>query len=172
MRRAFPLFILALAGCSTVQTPETIGVSNVALAELKRADGSNQGVATLSQRTDGLWLNVAAKGLAAGNYGIHLHAVGKCEGPAFTTAGPHWNPGGKMHGFDNPMGAHAGDLRNLTINAAGMGSVEVEIEGSEWAGAMDGDGLSIIIHEKPDDYSTDPSGNSGARIICGVFTGN
>ena len=172
MRRAFPLLILSMAGCSTVQTPETIGVSDVAIANLKRADGTQNGVVTLSQRTDGLWLNVAAKGLAAGTYGIHLHAVGNCEGPGFTTAGPHWNPANKMHGLENPMGSHAGDLPNLVVTSAGMGSVDVEIAGGAWAGAMDADGLSIIIHEKADDYATDPSGNSGARVVCGVFTAN
>jgi superoxide dismutase, Cu-Zn family len=172
MRRILPLMLFPLAACSTMQKAETVAVSNVALSELKRADGTNNGVATLSQRSDGLWLNVAAKGLTQGTYGIHLHAVGKCEGPGFTTAGPHWNPAGKMHGFDNPMGAHVGDLRNLTVNAAGVGSMEVEVTGGDWAGAMDTDGLSIIIHEKPDDYSTDPSGNSGARVICGVFKGS
>ena len=142
------------------------------MAELKRTDGTNNGVATLSQRTDGLWLNVAAKGLAPGTYGIHLHTVGKCEGPEFTTAGPHWNPAGKMHGFENPMGAHAGDLKNLVIIGGGVGVVDVELENSMYAAAMDADGLSIIIHEKPDDYSTDPSGNSGKRVVCGVFAKN
>jgi superoxide dismutase, Cu-Zn family len=171
MRRLISLMLLPLAACSTVQTADTVAVSKVALAELKRADGSDNGVATLSQRSDGLWLEVAATGLVAGSYGIHLHAIGKCEGPGFTTAGSHWNPAGKMHGFDNPMGAHVGDLRNLTVIAGGVGAMEAKIAGGDWAGAMDGDGLSIIIHEKPDDYSTDPSGNSGARVICGVFKG-
>lgn len=176
MRRIIlSLPLLALAGCSMdggVKTPEPIAVSDVALAKLARADGSDVGVATVSQRSDGLWLEVAATGLTPGSYGIHLHAVGKCDAPDFTTAGPHWNPAAKQHGFDNPMGAHAGDLRNLVVGADGKGATTAKLPAVPFAGdggALDGDGLSIIIHEKADDYSTDPSGNSGKRVICGVF---
>jgi superoxide dismutase, Cu-Zn family len=173
MRRImFPLILLAIAGCSTVQKAETIAVSEVLLAKLARADGSDAGVATLSRRSDGLWLSVAATGLAPGTYGIHLHAVGECEGPDFASAGPHWNPGTKQHGFDNPVGAHAGDLRNLIANMEGIGAFDaklVAVPFSGEGGALDADGLALVIHEKPDDYSTDPSGNSGKRIICGVF---
>jgi superoxide dismutase, Cu-Zn family len=173
MRRImFPLILLAIAGCSTVQKAETVAVSEVSLAKLARADGSDAGVATLSQRTDGLWLSVAAIKLAPGSYGIHLHAVGKCEGPDFASAGAHWNPGAKQHGFDNPMGAHAGDLRNLVVNAEGIGAFDAKLAATPFSGeggALDSDGLAIVIHEKSDDYSTDPSGNSGKRIICGVF---
>ena len=105
-----------------------------------------------------------------GTYGIHLHAVGKCDAPDFTTAGPHWNPAQKQHGFDNPMGAHAGDVRNLVVNPDGTAAVSVQLAGALFDGALDADGLALVIHEKADDYSTDPSGNSGKRIICGVFT--
>lgn len=169
MQKALPLLFLAMTACSTAQTAETIGVSDVAVAQIRKADGTSHGVATLSRRTDGLWLNVSATGLASGTYGIHLHTIGRCEAPAFTSAGPHWNPANKMHGFDNPMGAHAGDLRNLVVGTGGAGVLEAKIEGGQWDSAMDADGLSLIIHEKADDYSTDPSGNSGARVICGVF---
>ncbi len=162
------LIPLALAGCQMPVEPQTIAVSNVALAKLARADGTDMGVATLSQRSDGLWLNVAATGMPAGTYGIHLHAIGKCEGPDFTTAGPHWNPAGKQHGFDNPMGSHAGDFRNLVVASGGAGVLEAKISGTVEE-AIDADGLALVIHEKPDDYKTDPSGNSGKRIICGVF---
>lgn len=162
------LGLLALSGCNPVKTVEAVAVSEVLLAKLARADGGDRGVATVSQRSDGLWLSVAATGLTPGTYGIHLHSVGKCDAPEFTTAGPHWNPGMKQHGFDNPMGAHAGDFPNLVVNAAGIGSFDAKLQGS-FADAIDADGLSIIIHEKPDDYKTDPSGNSGTRLICGVF---
>jgi superoxide dismutase, Cu-Zn family len=173
MRRImFPPILLAIAGCSTVQKAETIAVSEVLLAKLARADGSDAGVATLSRRSDGLWLSVAATGLAPGTYGIHLHAVGKCEEPDFASAGAHWNPGTKQHGFDNPLGAHAGDLRNLIANAEGIGAFDAKLAAVPFSGeggVLDADGLALVIHEKPDDYSTDPSGNSGKRIICGVF---
>lgn len=170
MRTIAILPILMLASCTdgSVIAPEPIAVSDVSLAKLARVDRSDAGVATLSQQSDGLWLRVAAIGLTPGSYGIHLHAVGKCEAPDFTSAGPHWNPAGKMHGFQNPMGSHAGDLKNLTINADGKGGLETRLNGT-LAEATDADGLALVIHEKPDDYSTDPSGNSGKRVICGVF---
>ena len=169
----FSISLLALAACAPVQTPDTVAVKNVASAELKRSDGSSAGVATLSDRSDGLWLSVAATGVAPGTYGIHLHAVGKCDAPDFTTAGPHWNPSQKQHGFDNPMGTHAGDIRNLVVNAGGAGAMDVNLMEAQFEGStglLDADGVALVIHEKADDYETDPSGNSGKRVICGVFT--
>jgi Cu-Zn family superoxide dismutase len=167
-----PMMLLTLTGCSTVNTVETAAVSQVSLAKLTRADGSEVGAATLSQSSDGLLLTVAATGLMPGSYGIHLHAVGKCEAPDFGSAGAHWNPGQKQHGFENPMGAHRGDLRNLVANAEGSSAFNAKLGAVPFSGeggAIDADGLAIVIHEKPDDYATDPSGNSGKRIICGVF---
>ena len=164
--------MLSLVACAPVLTPAIVAVNRVALAELKRSDGSSPGVATLSDRSDGIWLSVAATGVAPGTYGIHLHAIGKCDGPDFTTAGPHWNPAQKQHGFDNPMGTHAGDIRNLVVNVGGSGAIEVQLVGAQFEGAaglFDADGVALVIHEKLDDYKTDPSGNSGKRVICGVF---
>lgn len=175
MQKAFALILLPLTACSSTMTAETVAVRDVSLAKLALADGTSKGVATISQRTDGLWLEVSASKMAAGTYGIHLHAFGKCEGPDFTSAGPHWNPAQKQHGFDNPMGAHAGDLRNLVVGANGVGAIIAKLPTvlfSGEGGALDADGLAIVIHEKPDDYSTDPSGNSGKRVVCGVFTKN
>ena len=164
--------LLALAACAPVQTAKTVAVNRVALAELKRSDGTNPGVATLSERSDGIWLSVTATGVAPGTYGIHLHAIGKCDAPDFTTAGPHWNPAQTQHGFDNPMGTHAGDIRNFEVNVGGAGAIEVQLVGAQFdgsAGLFDADGVALVIHEKLDDYKTDPSGNSGKRVICGVF---
>ena len=163
------LAVLSITGCSTVQTAESSAVSEVASANLVRANGSAVGVATLSQRSDGLWLNIAADAPGRGTYGMHVHAVGRCDGPEFTTAGPHLNPAMKQHGRDNPMGAHSGDMPNVTANAAGRLVIETKLTGAMFAQVLDADGASVVIHEKPDDYKTDPSGNSGKRLICGVF---
>lgn len=173
VRKFSMLMVLPMiAACSTVQTAEPIAVSEVASAYLTRADGSTVGVATLSQRTDGLWLSIAADAPGRGTYGMHVHAIGKCEGPEFTSAGPHWNPALKQHGRDNPMGAHIGDMPNVTSNANGKLVIETKLDGAMLSGAggvLDLDGASVVIHEKADDYKTDPSGNSGKRLICGVF---
>lgn len=173
MRKFLPIFIIPLlASCSTMQSATTADVSEVVTADLARADGSWAGVATISQRSDGVFLSLSAEAPAAGTYGMHLHAVGKCQGPDFTSAGPHWNPDMKQHGRDNPMGAHDGDLPNVDAGADRKITLEykmTDITLSGPNGLLDADGGAFVIHEKADDYKTDPSGNSGKRIICGVF---
>ncbi len=173
MRQLLPILIIPMiAGCSTMTKSDGPAVSEVITADLARADGSWAGVATISRRSDGIFLSLAAEAPLAGTFGMHLHAVGKCQGPEFTTAGGHWNPGMKQHGRDNPMGAHGGDLPNVVAGADKKLTLEykmpdIMLEGA--GGLLDADGGSLIIHEKADDYMTDPSGNSGKRIICGVF---
>ena len=115
---------------------------------------------------------------SAGAHGMHVHAVGKCEAPAFTTAGPHFNPASKQHGFDNPQGYHAGDLPNITVNADGSAayglqgdSITLQPNAPDYiSDILDADGSALVIHASVDDYKTDPSGNSGTRIACGVFS--
>ena len=124
------LVIPMIAACSTVQTADTVAVSEVASANLVRGDGSAAGVATLSQRSNGLWLSIAADAPGNGTYGMHIHAIGKCDGPEFTTAGPHWNPAMKQHGRDNPMGAHSGDMPNVSTNAGGKLVIETQLTGA------------------------------------------
>ncbi len=174
MRALITLWMLPLcASCASVETAKTVAVSEVAIANLASAEGKSAGVATLSQRSDGLWLSVSADLPANGTYGMHIHAVGKCDGPDFASAGPHFNPGGKQHGRDNPMGAHMGDLPNLVAGADGKASVETRLPDMPLTGTgglIDGDGAALVIHAQADDYKTDPSGNSGKRVICGVFS--
>jgi superoxide dismutase, Cu-Zn family len=161
-----------MASCTTTKTAPAVSVSEVVSADLVRGDGTSAGVATLSQRSDGLWLSVSADAPGAGSFGMHIHAVGKCDGPDFTTAGPHWNPAMKQHGRDNPMGAHAGDMPNMTASAERKLVIETQLSGTKISGTggiLDADGAALVIHEKADDYKTDPSGNSGKRVICGVF---
>jgi Cu-Zn family superoxide dismutase len=141
-------------------------------AEIARPDNVVVARATLSQSAAGIIVSVTARGLAAGRYGIHIHDAGLCEGPAFASAGGHWNPAGRQHGRLNPMGFHAGDLPNLEIAADGTGRVRFTVAGGRLRGGahplLDTGGASIVIHAAPDDERTDPSGNSGARIACGV----
>ena len=163
--------IMLIAACTTTQTVEPV-VSDVASAALMRADGSAVGFATLSQRNDGLWLSVTADAPGAGSFGMHVHSVGRCDRPDFTSAGPHWNPAMKQHGRENPMGAHAGDLPNATATLQGKLIIETQLVGATIPQVMDTDGASVVIHEKADDYRTDPSGNSGMRLICGILKRN
>ena len=121
----------------------------------------------------GVRVRVEAAGLAPGTYAVHVHGVGRCDPPAFDSAGPHWNPTARQHGRLNPMGPHSGDLPNLSVGTDGAGAVEFTIPGTtlrRGANALiDGDGAALVVHANPDDYRTDPSGNSGARIACGVL---
>ena len=114
-------------------------------------------------------MTIAATGLPAGVHGVHIHTTGKCDAPDFTTAGGHWNPTGKMHGSENPMGPHEGDLPNLTVGADGSGNLTFTVAGASLATMLDADGAAFVVHAGSDDYKTDPSGNSGGRIACGVF---
>lgn len=147
--------------------------SSSARAELVDANGKVVGTAKVrAAGAHGLRVTLAVKGLQPGERGVHLHAVGRCDGPAFTSAGPHWNPGGRKHGRDNPEGAHQGDLPNLKIKAGGRGALDFTLHGAHLngeGGLLDSDGAALVIHAKPDDYRTDPSGNSGDRVICGVL---
>jgi superoxide dismutase, Cu-Zn family len=173
MRKLLPVLVLPLiASCATVRTADSVAVSEVITADLARADGSWAGVVTISKRSDGIFLSLAGEAPMAGTFGMHLHSVGKCQGPEFTSAGAHWNPGVKQHGRDNTMGAHGGDLPNVVAGADKKLTLEyklpdIMLEGQ--SGLLDTDGAALIIHEKADDYLTDPSGNSGKRIICGAF---
>jgi Cu-Zn family superoxide dismutase len=121
----------------------------------------------------GVEVRIQATALPPGRYGVHIHAIGRCDGPRFESAGPHWNPAGRRHGRLNPRGAHLGDLPNLEVDADGNGRLEFTIAGATLQGGrhplFDANGASIVIHAAPDDYRTDPSGNSGARIGCGVM---
>ena len=139
-----------------------------AVATLHTADGKDAGIVTLLPAGEGMRLAVQVKGLAAGEHGIHIHTIGKCEGPKFESAGAHWNPASKKHGLDNPAGPHAGDMANLTVSDEGTGIVNTTLGGSA-AELLDADGAALVIHAKPDDQTTDPSGNSGDRIACGVL---
>jgi Cu-Zn family superoxide dismutase len=130
--------------------------------------------ATVRQTAAGLSVHVEAAGLQAGTYGVHLHALGRCEAPAFASAGAHWNPTVRQHGRDNPAGPHLGDLPNLVVGGDGRGAIDFTVAGAALTGAganalLDADGAAVLVHAQADDYRTDPSGNSGARIACGVL---
>ncbi len=165
---ALPL--LALAGC---QTLDTLPTERVGQATLRAANGSPAGTAQLMASGSQVTITVAAAGVAPGTHGLHLHMVGSCEAPDFSSAGGHLNPAMKEHGMENPAGAHLGDLPNLVTSDAGTGTVSATLMGMRedvLGHIFDADGTAVVIHADPDDYRTDPAGNAGQRIACGVLT--
>lgn len=161
---------LSLVGCATGQVDRR---ADSAHAVLRNAQGEEKAQAIATQVGDGVRISLKASGMAAGTYGVHVHAIGRCEAPDFRSAGAHWNPTSRQHGKDNPQGMHMGDLPNLVVGADGRGSVDYVIAAATLkSGAtpmLDPDGASVMIHSTADDYVTDPSGNSGGRIACGVL---
>jgi superoxide dismutase, Cu-Zn family len=167
------LFVPALAALAACTSVGQIPTAKVARATLRLANGTPAGTAIITAAGDKLTLSLASIGLPAGVHGAHLHMVGRCEEPGFTSAGGHLNPGARQHGMLNPAGSHTGDLPNLTIDANGTGTLSVELMGTRAeleAALFDTDGSALVIHVAADDYKTDPTGNSGARIACGVLT--
>lgn len=154
-------------------------VGATAQAALLNAEGATAGSATFRQGPTGVVIRVEASGLTPGWHGLHLHAVGQCEGPAFQSAGAHvqHGAGAKPHGLLNPEGDDAGDLPNLYVGADGRGMAEVFtttaalVESGPGQYLLDADGSSIMIHAQADDYVSQPIGGSGARVACGVITG-
>jgi Cu-Zn family superoxide dismutase len=176
VRRQLTL-ILALAGAALavgapVMALASSGASH-ASAELRDAGGGVVGWAGFAEDATGrLHVNVHVKGIPAGLHGIHIHAVGACS-PDFLAAGGHHNPLGAAHGLDSPVGAHAGDLPNLVVNEAGVGHLDATSDRASLSNGpttiFDADGSALIIHAGPDDQVTNPTGNSGGRIACGVI---
>ncbi len=157
-----------LGACAMHDGPEPYDGPAMATAEMRDPAGRLLARAEADGQ-DALRVRVEAEGLAPGTYAVHVHQTGRCDPPGFETAGPHWNPTGRQHGSQNPLGPHHGDLPNLSVGANGSGSFEFVVPGTSLAQAMDHDGAAIVVHAGPDDYRTDPSGNSGARIACGVL---
>lgn len=172
--------LILLGGCDTMVPPSSGGDAapreERAFASLFDAAGAPRGEASVTPTRGGVRLAISGMDLPPGPHGFHIHTVGRCDGPDFTTAGGHWNPTNHKHGRDNPEGPHIGDLPNLLIGTDGRGTLEVDIPGASLAGGtnplLDTDGAALVIHAGPDDMKTDPAGNSGGRIACGVFARN
>ena len=153
---------------------EKAGESSEVHVEMINTDGDKIGVATLKQETDGVNIAIDVAGLSKGTHGFHIHEKGVCELPDFESAGDHFNPTDMKHGFDNPEGPHAGDLPNLEVGEDGKVQESfvnemVTLKKGEPNSLLREGGTSLVIHADPDDNVSQPSGDSGARIACGVI---
>jgi superoxide dismutase, Cu-Zn family len=140
-------------------------------ADVLNAKAEKIGTATLHEVQGGVRIDLDIAQLPPGIHALHVHAVGKCEGPDFKSAGPHFNPEGKKHGTQNPEGPHAGDLPNFEVGADGRAKTSVvatRVSLGDGANSLfQSNGTALVIHEKEDDNLTDPAGNAGSRIACG-----
>lgn len=164
------VFSLVLAACESIQQLPT---ERLGSATLRFANGLPAGTAQLYDHGSEVSISIALAGFEPGTHGAHLHTTGSCQPPDFTSAGGHLNPVGKEHGFENPQGAHLGDLPNATVGPGRGATVSATLQGtrSEVLSAIfDADGTAVVIHAGADDYRTDPAGASGARVACGVLT--
>lgn len=160
----------ALAGCATAaQDARYMAGHFRAQADLHTVAGADAGIAVAEQVDGGLRVMVDLIGVSPGPHGVHVHTVGKCEPPDFASAGGHWNPTAHQHGLENPQGPHGGDMPNLVVGTNGRGKLTFTLPAGTFEGLMDADGAAFVVHAGADDMKTDPSGNSGGRIACGVF---
>jgi Cu-Zn family superoxide dismutase len=167
-----PTLPAIVGAAALLAAASSANAAEMANTQLKDAHGKAVGDVDLVQTPSGVLIKLQAKGLPAGEHAFHIHAVGKCEAP-FESAGPHFNPGNHKHGMMAGEG-HAGDMPNLHVPQSGDLSIEVvntavTLEKGKPNSLFDNDGSSLVIHAKADDYKSDPAGNAGDRIACGVI---
>ena len=167
-----------MLGADSTAAPSTMGgdtgavASGPVTAALRDSAGNDLGTLTLMDSGQGVAVAGTLHGLPPGVHAIHIHTTGSCDAPAFTSAGGHWNPTNRQHGSENPQGPHFGDMPNITVAADSTVTVQATTPGGTLRGTnalLDADGAAVMIHGGEDDYRTDPAGDAGDRIACGVI---
>lgn len=177
MNRTIVLVCVTLLTCGAAiaQSGDSAKTPKSVVVHLQNAQGQDAGTATLTAAVTGVRVRLTVKNLPAGEHGVHIHQVAKCDAPDFKSAGAHFNPDNKQHGLENPSGPHAGDMPNFKVKPDGTSNQAIIASNVNMNGASDphsifaNGGTALVIHAKMDDQKTDPSGNSGDRIACGVI---
>lgn len=178
---AASLSLLAIAGCQKAQAPKPAEAPPPPVAEAPSAPDaivilnptqgqSAGGIATFTASSDGVEVSIDLSGLTPGEHGIHIHEVGDCSAPDASSAGGHFNPAAAQHGAPGAPSHHAGDFGNITANTEGRAHLAFVSQSFQLEGEQSIVGRAFIVHEKPDDLTTQPTGNSGGRIACGIIT--